>query len=171
MKCKIAAGSRVYAVEVAELRDGLRIVVDGQVHVVRVAPWVGTTHLRAVVDGRSIAAAIRRSGDDVAVVIGPEQHRLRVTRHLPIPQWAADRHAGSGSAKVIAPMPGLVVSVETAVGARVEQGTPIVIMEAMKMQMEVRAPAAGAVASVTVRPGQEVATGTLLATIDAENHD
>jgi biotin carboxyl carrier protein len=55
--------------------------------------------------------------------------------------------------------------VEASAGEAVEQGRPLVVMEAMKMQSELRAPVAGRVAAVHVAPGQEVMGGTVLVTI------
>ena len=62
-------------------------------------------------------------------------------------------------------MPGLVVAVLAAEGASVAAGQPLVTMEAMKMQMELRAPAAGVVRKVHVASGAEVSGGQVLVTI------
>jgi biotin carboxyl carrier protein len=71
--------------------------------------------------------------------------------------------------EVTAPIPGLVVSVEVAEGDVVEQGRPVVIMEAMKMQSEMRTPMGGIVTAVHVKPGQEVMGGTVLVTVAPRN--
>jgi len=63
-------------------------------------------------------------------------------------------------------MPGLLVALHVSEGAEVALGQPVIILEAMKMQMEIRAPHAGTVRQVHVAPGQEVAGGQLLVTID-----
>jgi biotin carboxyl carrier protein len=67
---------------------------------------------------------------------------------------------------VVAPIPGLVVSVEVAPGQEVPAGAVLLILEAMKMHSEIRAPAAGRVAAVRVRAGQEVAGGAVLAVLE-----
>jgi len=59
-------------------------------------------------------------------------------------------------------MPGLLLAVPVDQGAQVVAGQPLAIMEAMKMQMEIRAPHAGTVRRVHVSPGQELAAGQLL---------
>jgi pyruvate carboxylase subunit B len=59
-------------------------------------------------------------------------------------------------------MPGLVVRVSVSVGDRVEAGQGIVVMEAMKMENELRATAAGTVKSVNATPGTAVEKGALL---------
>jgi 3-methylcrotonyl-CoA carboxylase alpha subunit len=63
-------------------------------------------------------------------------------------------------------MPGLLVAVQVAAGAEVALGQPLIIMEAMKMQMEIRAPRAGRVRQVHVTAGEEITGGRLLVTLE-----
>jgi biotin carboxyl carrier protein len=72
----------------------------------------------------------------------------------------------SGPAPIIAPMPGLIVRVNVSVGDRVDAGQGLVVMEAMKMENELRATAAGLVKSVEVAPGTAVEKGTLLVALE-----
>ncbi len=67
-----------------------------------------------------------------------------------------------GPAPVVAPMPGLIVRVSVAVGDTVHAGQGVVVMEAMKMENELRASATGRVKSVTAVPGTPVEKGTVL---------
>ena len=83
--------------------------------------------------------------------------RTRAIRDL-----SAANAAPSGPAPIIAPMPGLIVRVSVSVGDRVEAGQGLVVMEAMKMENELRATAPGTVRSVNVTPGTAVEKGTLL---------
>jgi excisionase family DNA binding protein len=80
---------------------------------------------------------------------------------------AAAHGAGGGPVEILAPMPGSVVRVHTAVGAEVEVGDPLVTLEAMKMEHVVVASAAGRVAEVGVIAGRQVARGDVVAVIDA----
>ena len=68
----------------------------------------------------------------------------------------------AGPAPLKAPMPGLVVRVLAVVGADVVAGEPLVVMEAMKMENELRAPSAGRVSVVRVKPGDAVEKGSVL---------
>ena len=68
----------------------------------------------------------------------------------------------TGPAPVVAPMPGLIVRINAAVGDDVGPGQGLVVMEAMKMENELRAQAAGKVKSILVAPGTAVEKGTLL---------
>lgn len=72
----------------------------------------------------------------------------------------------TGPAPIIAPMPGLIVRVNVSVGDRVEAGQGLVVMEAMKMENELRAIAAGTVRSVEVSPGTAVEKGALLVALE-----
>ena len=65
-----------------------------------------------------------------------------------------------------APMPGLIVRVSVKAGDKVEAGQGIVVMEAMKMENELRATAAGTVRSVEVAPGTAVEKGALLVALE-----
>ena len=68
----------------------------------------------------------------------------------------------SGPAPLLAPMPGLVVRLLVAVGDAVEAGQPLAVMEAMKMENELRAPAAGTVTALPVAPGAAVEKGAVV---------
>jgi pyruvate carboxylase subunit B len=72
----------------------------------------------------------------------------------------------TGPAPIIAPMPGLIVRVNVVPGDTVEAGQGVVVMEAMKMENELRATAAGKVRSVDVTPGTAVEKGALLVSLE-----
>ena len=79
--------------------------------------------------------------------------------------------AGSGDkarglAVLKAPMPGLVVRVQVEAGATVSSGAGLVVLEAMKMENELRATTAGTVRVVRVRPGEAVEKGQVLVEFD-----
>ena len=63
-------------------------------------------------------------------------------------------------------MPGKIVRLLVEAGQAVETGQGIVVMEAMKMQNEMKSHRAGRVAAIPVRPGETVAAGAILATIE-----
>jgi len=77
----------------------------------------------------------------------------------------SDRHQ-HGVAEILAPMPGKVVRVHTEAGASVEKGAGVVVVEAMKMQNEMKSPREGVVISINVKPGDTVNAGDVLAVIE-----
>ena len=87
--------------------------------------------------------------------------RTRAIRDL-----SAASAAPAGPAPILAPMPGMIVRVSVKAGDRVEAGQGVVVMEAMKMENELRATAAGTVRSVEVAPGTAVEKGALLVALE-----
>jgi len=75
----------------------------------------------------------------------------------------------SGPAPVNAPMPGLVVRINVAVGDKVQAGQGVVVMEAMKMENELRASSAGTVKAIHAEVGKAVEKGTMLVELVADS--
>jgi propionyl-CoA carboxylase alpha chain len=107
----------------------------------------------------------------VSVVAGPSDARVDVDsprghvalRKLPRFTDPADRVA-AGS--LLAPMPGSVVAVNVQVGDVVEEGQPLLVLEAMKMQHTIAAPHAGTVTELDVAVGDQVTGGAVLVVVD-----
>ena len=117
-----------------------------------------------LLDGRSYDAHVERTEQHLIVLV--RGHRFEVEVHDPR-RWSrnsAGRH-GEGVETVAAPMPGKVVRVLVAPGDAVEAGQGILVVEAMKMQNEIKAARAGKVLSVTGKQGATVVAGEVLATI------
>ena len=72
-----------------------------------------------------------------------------------------------GESAVTAPMPGTVIRVEVEPGAEVRARTPLVVLEAMKMEIPVHSPFDGTVKAVHVSPGDPVAGGALLVELES----
>ena len=87
--------------------------------------------------------------------------RTRTIRSL-----SAASAAPTGPAPVVAPMPGLIVRVNVEVGTTVQPGQGLVVMEAMKMENELRAASAGRVKSIRATPGTAVERGTVLVELE-----
>ena len=79
---------------------------------------------------------------------------------------AAAPAASAGSVKVTAGAAGKVFKVEASVGQAVKAGDPVIILEAMKMEIPVVAPEDGTVASIDVAVGDEIPAGGVLATLN-----
>ena len=109
------------------------------------------------VGGKSYQVAI--NGDTATVNGKPIQVSAQAAGAVPA---AASTGA---TTDVVAPMPGRVIRVVLGPGSACAEGDAILVIEAMKMEMDVTAPVAGAVASVDVAAGDQVATGDVLATV------
>jgi pyruvate carboxylase subunit B len=79
-----------------------------------------------------------------------------------IRELAGATAGAAGPAPLVAPMPGMIVRVHVEVGARVHPGQGLVVMEAMKMENELRALAEATVKAVHAQPGAAVEKGALL---------
>jgi 3-methylcrotonyl-CoA carboxylase alpha subunit len=74
--------------------------------------------------------------------------------------------ASGGLGQLVAPMPGKVIALLVQPGDRVEQGAPLLILEAMKMEHTISAPAAGTIKAVRYAVGDQVADGSELVEFD-----
>ncbi len=105
---------------------------------------------------------------------GPWRAPWRLNLPSPAPQSPPDADAqarGHGPAQaessVTAPMPGTVIRVEVALGDEVEARRPLVVLEAMKMEIPVHSPFDGTVTAIHVSPGDRVAGGALLVELES----
>jgi acetyl/propionyl-CoA carboxylase alpha subunit len=104
----------------------------------------------------------------VAVKTGDAVH-VSYKGHIYVVEKARSGQAGAasgGSGELRAPMPGLIVEVFVKLGAKVESGEKIFVLEAMKTQQAFAAPFAGTVEKLTAEKGKQVSDGELLATIE-----
>jgi biotin carboxyl carrier protein len=167
MQYEIEVGGRRRQVVVTREGDGFAVSVDGATKHVSVARIDGYT-LSLIVDNVWPA--------DISIV--PDVASGQLTVHVdgtPVAatlngrrRWGRkDEGAESGSEpqRLAAPMPGKVVRVLVGVGDTVHARQPVVVVEAMKMENELRASRAGTVAEVHVREGVSVEAGAPLIVI------
>jgi biotin carboxyl carrier protein len=165
MRYFVTIGDRTVEVDLT----GTTPMVDGapvRVELTATGP-AGLRHL--LIDGESVPL-VARPGDRRGrwlVTADSQTHTVEVVDE----RTRAIREMTGGAAEpeaktVNAPMPGMVLKVEVAVGDRVKAGQGVVIVEAMKMENELKAPVDGVVASVSVEAGQTVEKGALLLTLE-----
>ncbi len=119
----------------------------------------GTDVRTLLLDSVSYRVIVRREGGGRwSLLLGGRRYgaeavdeRTRVIREM-----TGAGAAAAGPRPVRAPMPGLVVRVEVSVGDRIEEGQGVVIVEAMKMENELRAESGGVVTQVRVAEGETV---------------
>ncbi len=116
-----------------------------------------------LLDGRVYDARVDHIEQGLAVVIDGNRFEIEIRDPR---RWSPKSAPGSqGLATLASPMPGKVVRVLVAAGDAVEAGQGILVVEAMKMQNEIKAPRSGLVLSLTAREGATVTAGEPLATI------
>ena len=115
----------------------------------------GTVYEVSVEEGGAGSAPVRAAAPKAAPKAAPAPAAA--------PKAAA---AAAGSVEVTASVPGKVFKIEANAGASVKAGDPIVILEAMKMEIPVVAPEDGTVAGINVAVGDAVESGDVLATMN-----
>lgn len=142
--------------------------VDGREYQLEAHPSPsGVTLLKA--DGQVFDCRVEgepASGRPVDVFVGTDQYAVTLTDPKRLRGAAAASAEAGGAARIVAPMPGKIVRVLVAKGASVEAGAGIVVVEAMKMQNEMKAPKAGTVVTLNVEVGTTVNGGDVLAVIE-----
>ena len=156
-------GERTREVELTSLGPGKwRVSVDGSEFDVA-AEAMPDGKLRLVADGKTTVAEVTPAGERRFVRLG--------TLDFVLDREAGGRRAARAAAhagSLEAPMPGVVTKVMVVVGDEVAKGQPLVALEAMKMEHQVRSPRAGTVKRVAASPGLMVQSGAVLVELDGE---
>src|SRR6266487_838940 len=166
-----------------------KITLDGQTHVIdwkQLAPLATDAkghveaggHYSLIIGGKTYEVFTRRitrsdekSGQTYEIFVGGQRFEVKAgderTRLL---AGLIKGGSHSGDATIHAPMPGLVVGVLLEVGAEVNSGQPVVVLEAMKMENDLSSPITGKIKEILVSKGQTVDLGDMLVVIgnDAE---
>jgi biotin carboxyl carrier protein len=166
MKFDVRINDKTRTVELR--RDGgqWQILLDGVVassDATEIAPGVYSIILNG--DSHEIRVAPAADGSLTLQTRNHEFHAEVVDARA----WRGRRHGSAeaeGRQQIVAPMPGKVVRVLVKVGDKVEGGQGLLVVEAMKMQNEVRSPKTGMVERMFVKEGQPVNAGEVLAWID-----
>ena len=150
--------------DVARDADGIR--VDDRLVRAHLADVDGTPVKVLTIGDRVHRVVMQRGAGRGQYTIWLGGHRYEVEaldeRTRAIRDLSGEAARAVGPAPLIAPMPGLIVRVNVQVGDSVYSGTPVVVMEAMKMENELRAQTAGVVSAVRVQPGAAVEKGAVL---------
>jgi biotin carboxyl carrier protein len=142
------------------------LVLDGQRHEVdALALDHGAVSL--LVDGESFSVEFDESGDEVAVLVRNQVTRIDVADERKLRLRAArSGFIAEGRQVVIAPMPGKVVKVLVKLGDEVKEGQGLVVVEAMKMENELKSPKAGKVTELLAQEGTAVEQNARLVAIE-----
>jgi len=162
VKYSVEIGASAFEIEVTVGQ----LLVNGRVQDVQLSGRPGDP-ARRLVRGRASRPFIVSEGDgrgEWQLTSGGARLHVLVLdpRETAIRQAGARRGAGAGSEFIKAPMPGLVLRVLVAAGAEVVPGQGLVVIEAMKMENELKAAGSGVVREVRVAVGDKVERGTVL---------
>jgi len=165
MKYEVRISGKTRIVEVERDRNGWQTRLDGEpikVDAVEIAPHT----FSVLLPGESHEISITSDTNGKLLL---QASRLEFSAEVVDPRsWSGRRHAGvvtEGRQQVVAPMPGKVVRVLVEAGQAVEASQGLLVVEAMKMQNEIRSPKSGKVERVLVLEGQAVHAGEVLCII------
>lgn len=166
MRYIVIVAGREIAVDV----DGERVTIDGEPVQAHALPLEGTP-VQLVTVGSEVHRVVVRRGDARGrYTLWIDGWRYEVDavdeRARAIRAMTAASAPATGPAPIRAPMPGLVVRVGVAVGDQVAPGQGVVVVEAMKMENELRATAGGRVKAVHAVAGAAVEKGALLVELE-----
>jgi biotin carboxyl carrier protein len=165
----VTAGGHTRAVDVSRNGDRFVVSLDGRQHGVDVKVINGVWSMLVgagdpknsyeVVFSQSAEGALIVHVDGVPVEVTINRMRRTATS-------AASHPAGEGAQRVTAPMPGKIVKLLVKPGDKVQPRQGVVVVEAMKMENELRAGAAGTVSEVRVSEGASVEAGAILVILE-----
>ena len=159
------ASSVPHRLELEKSAGGWKCRLDGQpIHIDAVIPRRDVLSL--LVDGHSYEIKREQTATDLHMWVGSSRFavELRDPRSLQSRQKAAGDD--KGPRKIVAPMPGRVVRLLAAENSEVEAGQGLIVIEAMKMQNEIKSPKKGVVKKLSTSPGAAVNPGDILAIVE-----
>jgi biotin carboxyl carrier protein len=163
MRYFVTIDEREQAIDIETRPNGeLSVSIDGKVldHDVVVLDD-GSLSIR--IDGKILDLTVEGTPPEVGVVASGHRAYVKVESDRLRAAAAAKRGAGGGAEKGIsAPMPGRVAKILVAVGDEVKPGQGVIVVEAMKMENELRAKGAGKVAEIHVKAGDAIDAGARL---------
>ena len=165
MKYEVSVGGRTRLVDIEPLPDGrFRLRWDEVVHVVNLARPTPEA-FQMLIDGESWeAGAVRAEGGWMVDVMG-----LSTEVGVVDPRRKSLRLSGAQAGGTLSTqMPGRIVRLLASPGDLVTKGQPVMVVEAMKMENEMKSPVNGVIAEIFVAEGQVVEAGTKLARIEGE---
>ena len=161
----VIVGGNPHRLELDKLDGGWKCRLDGkEVHVDAALPRRDVLSL--LVDGHAFEVKREQTATDLHMWVGSTRFavELRDPRSLRARKGAALDE--KGPRKILAPMPGRVVRVLVGEQAEVEAGQGIVVVEAMKMQNEIKSPKKGIVKKIAAMAGAAVNAGDVLAIVE-----
>jgi biotin carboxyl carrier protein len=166
MKFEVRIDSRACIVELSHEANRWQISIDNRAldaDAVEIAPGIfsillnGKSYEVRVTPTRSGALTLHTAHQEFSAQVNDKR------------AWRGRHHAAleaEGRQQILAPMPGKIIRVLVQTGDKVEAGQGLLVVEAMKMQNEIRSPKSGTVERLLVKEGQPVNAGEILAWID-----
>ena len=163
VKISAKAGSQVYDLLIERENGFYTITIDGERHQVD-ARKLEDNFYTILTGDRSYEVSIEPAGDGYLVRHGAAEQLVQF--HDPARGARDAARVHEGPLEIISEMPGKVARLLVAEGDEVNEGQPVMVIEAMKMENEISTPKAGQVKGVAVSAGENVEGGAVLMVID-----
>ncbi|MGE5323332.1 MAG: biotin/lipoyl-containing protein [Actinomycetota bacterium] len=162
---EVKVADKTHRVELLKSADGWRCKLDGMdLSLDAVSTQEGV--LSILMDGKSYEVKQENTGGESNIVVRGVRFPAQVRDPRSLRSRRGADTGGEGPKKIVAPMPGKVVRILASVGASVEHGQGVIVIEAMKMQNELKAPKKGTVKKLNVTEGSAVEAGQPLAEVE-----
>jgi biotin carboxyl carrier protein len=122
--------------------------------------------LSLLIDGEAYEIKRERTATDTHLWVGPVRYAVELSDPRSLRSRKAAAGADHGAVKLIAPMPGKVVRVLAPENTNVQAGQGVLVVEAMKMQNELKSPKNGTVLKIAAAEGSAVNAGDVLAIVE-----
>jgi biotin carboxyl carrier protein len=168
IKLRAEIGGKDHEIAIQRVDENVSALIDGRHYDLRVKDVGDGEYLLS--QGHSVfncrAETVHHQPNDLEVTVQGNSYQIKLIdpKRLRSSQTGADHDRGS--AQIVAPMPGKVVRVLVEVGAQVGAGAGLVVVEAMKMQNEMKSPKAGTVIELKTTAGSTVNAGDVLAVVE-----
>jgi biotin carboxyl carrier protein len=163
MEYAVEIGGRVRHITVTRTGTRVTVSVDGAPYEIDPVS-VDAQTLSLLIGRRSFEVTLAPDAATGQIVVRVGSTPIAVTLNGRR-RWGRSADAGTGPQRIVAPMPGKVVRVLVKQGDAVDARQPLVVVEAMKMENELRAARAGTVSEMHAREGASVDAGALLAVL------
>ena len=161
----VTIDEKTYRVELTRTADSWQCRLDGLPVELDCSPaQPGAFSL--LIEGRSYEVRQETSGGETSIMVGPRRVGVTVRDPRSLRSRRRVDAGGHGVRKITAPMPGKVVRILASTGAEIEAGQSVLVIEAMKMQNELKSPKKGTIRKLAVTEGAAVDAGQTLAEIE-----
>jgi len=160
------SGKKTRVVELQREGERFQIAIDGQ-PIQADAIEIATNTISVILDGQSFVIHVTSSLDGkLKLQCGPHEFSANIIDPRVWRGWKQGALEVAGRQQIVAPMPGKVICLLVAAGDTVEAGQGLIVVEAMKMQNEIKSPKTGTLERFLAKEGQTVNAGDILAWVE-----
>ncbi|MBK7090609.1 MAG: acetyl-CoA carboxylase biotin carboxyl carrier protein subunit [bacterium] len=167
MKYVVTIDAKEFEVDIQDAGDELSVAVDGKSLATSIESGANNHQFLMLLDAKSYDTEVFKSDDGVAVFLHGREFDCTVEdQRLVAIRKAAGIKLETGRKELYAPMPGLVMRILKSAGDKVKKGEPLLVVEAMKMENELKSPTDGVIREVHAVVGKPIDKGAVLVSFE-----